>query len=78
MPGRGAFLPVDAVPCGGARGWRQRANVSMTSICLPQQGHGERVSSGSTDMLSSGGDATASSLRASARLLLRVAPVSRP
>ena len=78
MPGHGAFLPVDAAPYGGARGWGQLANVSMTSICPPQQGHGERVSSGSSDMLSSDGDATASSLRASARLLLRVALASRP
>ena len=78
MPGHGAVVPVAAVACGGARGCRQRSNVSMTTMCPPQHGHGGRTSAGSSGVSSSGGSATPSSCRACSRCALRVAPASRP
>lgn len=78
MPGHGASSRMDGMTDGGARGHCQRAKASITIICPPQQGHGGRVSGGSSGVPSSGGGAIASSLRASAMLSLRVVPASRP
>ncbi len=52
VPGHEAFLPVEVVPCGGARGWFQRAKASMTTMRPPQQGHGGRVSTVSSGVSS--------------------------
>ena len=37
------FSRLVRVRCGGARGWRQRSNVSMMIMCPPQHGHGGRT-----------------------------------
>ena len=78
MPGHGAFSRVGGLVAGGARGWHHRANLSMMIMVPPQQGHGGRGSTGSSRAASFGSDATASSLRASARLAWRAEPASRP
>ena len=44
MPGHDVVVPIGAAACGGARGWRQRSKVSMTTMCPPQEGHGGRIS----------------------------------
>ena len=48
MPGHGAFFRIGAAVVGGARGWHQRANVSMMVMWPPQQGHDGRVSAASS------------------------------
>lgn len=45
MPGHDTSSRRGAAACGGARGWRQRAKVSMTIMRPPQQGHGGPKSS---------------------------------
>lgn len=77
MPGHGVVVPAGAALFGGARGCRQRSKVSMTTMCPPQHGHGERASSGSSGT-AAGGGATPSNSRARSRCALRVAPASRP
>jgi len=66
MPDHGVVSRVSGGGNGGARGWHQRAKVSMMVMCPPQQGHGGRWSGGSSGSVSSMGAATPSSLRASA------------
>ena len=70
MPDHGACLPAVMLAAGGARGWHQRAKVSMMVMCPPQHGHGGRWSGGSSGSGSSTGAATPSSLRASAMAVL--------
>ena len=77
MPGHDVVVPVAAAACGGARGWRQRSKVSMTTMCPPQQEHGGRISIGSSGA-SSGGNATPGNWRVHSRCALRVAPQSSP
>ena len=69
---------MDHVPDGSARGCFQRAKNSITTIFPPEYGHGARVSGGSLTASSSGGDATLSSLRASAMQFLRFDPAKQP
>ena len=78
MPGHEAFSRFGAREVGGARGWHHRSNLSMTTMGPPQQGQSGRTSAGFSGVLSSGGGATFSSSRTSARLALRAEPASSP
>src|SRR5688572_12858152 len=78
MPGHGVFSRFAAVLPGGPRGCLHRSNTSMTIIRPPQHGHGGRKSSGSAAGSFVAGGATASSWRASARLVLRELLASSP
>ena len=78
MPGHDVVVPVDTMPCGGARGCRQRSKVRVMTMCPPQHGHGGRTSVGSSTGSASGGDTTFSNWRARARLVLRAELASSP
>ena len=78
MPGHDAIVRIGVAALGGARGWRRRANTSMTVILPPQHGHGGIGSTGSLIGVSAASGMTSSSSRASARLALRAEPASRP
>ena len=78
VPGHGETSSAEYRARGGARGWLQRAKISTTIICPPQQGQGGRISLGWSGTSSSGGGETARSSRARARLSLRAELASRP
>jgi membrane fusion protein len=54
-------LATARIDAGGARGCCQRSNASITTMCPPQQGHGDRPSTGSIASSSSGGGAKSNS-----------------
>ena len=78
MPGHGLASRFAVVACGGPRGCLQRSNTSMMIMRPPQQRHGGRKSSGSSDVAVSGGKATFRSLRARTRLAFRAELASKP
>lgn len=77
MPDHGTSSRIGKVDAGGARGWHQRAKLSITIMRPPQYGHGGRASSGRSDSGCSTTGAS-SSRRAWTRLSMRAEPASRP